>query len=148
MTAWLTPPGDAVKAQRVRRLVRCLGLEAIDPTPTRRRAATAHRSSPSWLNAVAIDRVDHVWSAAITDIRLRQGFGYLVALIDWDSRYVFAWAVAGTWDSSVGLAALARAGRVTPPEIFKTDHGAQGTRQALTGRLVADGMHRRMDGRG
>ena len=68
------------------------------------------------LHDVAIDRVDHVWSADITYIRLRQGFVYLVAIIDWYSRYVLAWEVSVTLDSSFCLSALERALRVTQPD--------------------------------
>lgn len=74
MTAWLKQQGYEVNAKRVRRLLRFMGLEAIYPKPNLSRAATEHRIYPYLLNDVVIDRVDHVWSADITYIRLRQGF--------------------------------------------------------------------------
>ncbi len=97
---------------------------------------------------MAIDSADHVWSADITDIRLRQGFVYVVAIMDWYSRYVLAWEVSVTLDTSFCLAALERALRGTKPTIFNTDQGGQFTSQAFTGRLLADGVHISMDGRG
>jgi putative transposase len=148
MTAWLKQQGYEVNAKRVRRLLRFMGLEAIYPKPNLSRAATAHRIYPYLLNDVVIDRVDHVWSADITYIRLRQGFVYLVAIIDWYSRYVIAWEVSVTLDSSFCLSALERALQVTQPAIFNTDQGCQFTSQAFTSRLLADGIHISMDGRG
>lgn len=148
MTAWLKQQGYEVNAKRVRRLVRCMGLEAIYPKPNMSRAAPEHRIYPYLLNDVAIERVDHVWSADITYIRLRQGFVYLVAIIEWYSRYVLAWEVSVSLDSSFCLSALERALQVTQPEIFNTDQGTQFTSQAFTGRLLADGIHISMDGRG
>jgi putative transposase len=109
MTAGLKQQGYEVNAKRVRRRLRFMGLEAIYPTPNLSRAAPEHRIDPDVLNDVVIDRVDHVWSADMTYIRLRPGFGYLVAIIDWYSRYVIAWEVSVTLDSSFCLAALERA---------------------------------------
>jgi putative transposase len=148
LTAWLQQQGYEVKAKRVRRVWRFMGLEALSPQPTLSRAAPAHRIYPDWLHDVVIDRVDHGWSADITYIRLRQGFVDVVAIIDWYSRYVIAWEVSVTVDSSFCLSALERALRVTQPAIFNTDQGGQFTSQAFTSRLLADGIHIRMDGRG
>jgi putative transposase len=148
MTAWLQQQGYEGNAKRGRRRLRFMGLEAIDPQPNLRRAAPEHRIYPDLLNEVVIDRVDHVWSADITDIRLRQGFVDWVAIIDWYSRYVIAWEVSVTLDSSFCLAALERALRGTQPAIFTTDQGGQFTSQAFTSRLLADGIHLSMDGRG
>jgi putative transposase len=88
MTAWLTQQGYEVNTKRVRRLLRLMGLEAIYPKPHVSRAAADHRIYPYLLKDVVIDRADHVWSADITSIRLRQGFVYWVAIMDWYSRYV------------------------------------------------------------
>jgi putative transposase len=148
LTAWLQPQGYEGKAKGVRRVWRFLGLDALSPQPTLSRAAPAHRIYPDWLHDVVIARMDHGWSADITDIRLRQGFVDVVAIIDWYSRYVIAWEVSVTWDSSFCLAALERALRGTQPAIFTTDQGGQFTSQAFTSRLLADGIHIRMDGRG
>lgn len=148
MTAWLKQQGYEVNAKRVRRLLRLMGLEAIYPKPHISRAAAEHRIYPYLLKDVVIDSADHVWSADITYIRLRQGFVYLVAIMDWYSRYVLAWEVSVTLDSSFCLSALERALRVTQPAIFNTDQGGQFTSQVFTGRLLADGIQISMDGRG
>ena len=74
MTAWLNQQGYEVKAKRVRRLLRLLGLEAIYPKPHVSRAAAEHRIYPYLLKDVVIASADQVWSADITYIRLRQGF--------------------------------------------------------------------------
>jgi putative transposase len=91
---------------------------------------------------------DQGWRADMTSCRLRPGFVSVVAIMAWSSRYVVAWAVSVTLDSSLGLAALERALRVTQPAIFHTDQGGQFTSPAFTGRLWADGIHSSMDGRG
>jgi putative transposase len=91
---------------------------------------------------------DPVWSADITDIRLRQGFVSVVAMREWYSRDGFAWEISVTLDRSFCLSALERAFRGTPPTLVNTDHGGQFTSRAVTGRFLADGMYIRMDGRG
>jgi len=95
MTAWLGTQGEVVNEKRVRRLLRVLGLEAIYPKPRLSDAAAGHKIYPYLLRKVAITRVNQVWSTDITYIRLRQGFIYLVAVIDWFSRYVLSWEVSG-----------------------------------------------------
>ena len=86
MTAWLRQRGDAVNPKRVARLMRQMGLQAIYPRPRLSQPAAGHRLYPSLLRGVTVDRVNHVWSADITYIRLQSGFVSLVAVIDWFSR--------------------------------------------------------------
>jgi putative transposase len=148
MTAWLGTQGEWVNEKRVRRLLRVLGLEAIYPKPRLSDAAAGHKIYPYLLRNVAITRVNQVWSTDITYIRLRQGFIYLVAVIDWFSRYVLSWEVSVTMESSFCVAALDWALRTARPEIFNTDQGAQFTSQEFTGRLLAQGIEISMDGRG
>jgi putative transposase len=95
-----------------------------------------------------MDRSDHVWSTAITDVRRSQGFVYLVAMMDWYSRYVLAWEVSVTWASHVGVSALERALRRRQPAIFNSDPGVQCTSLAFPEPLLARGMLISMDGRG
>jgi putative transposase len=148
MTAVLRQQGYAVNPKRVRRLLRTLGLAALAPQPGTSRAAPAHLVYPYRLRGVAIERVDQVWSSDITYIRLRGGFAYLAAVLDWHSRYVLSWALCNSLEVGFCLdvleAALAR-GR---PEIFNTDQGAQFTSPAFTGRLEAAGVQISRDGRG
>jgi len=148
MTAWLETVGHHVNIKRVRRLLRQMGLEAIYPKPRLSDVAAGHKIYPYLLRNVAITRVNQVWSTDITYIRLRQGFIYLVAVIDWFSRYVLSWEVSVTMESSFCVAALDWALRTARPEIFNTDQGAQFTSQEFTGRLLAQGIVISMDGRG
>jgi len=95
-----------------------------------------------------IDRPNQVWGGDITYIRLRQGFIYLVAILDWFSRYVVAWEVSVSLESAFCLAALEWALKTGCPEIFNSDQGAQFTSAVFTRRLEERGITIRMDGRG
>jgi putative transposase len=98
MTAWLKTQGYAVHPKRVARLLRVMGLEAIDAKPCTSRPTPGHRIYPYLLRGLSMRRVNHVWSTDITYIWLRSGFIYLVAVLDWFSRYVVSWAVSITLD--------------------------------------------------
>jgi putative transposase len=148
MTAWLQQGGYAVGPKRVRRLLRLLGLMALYPTPNTSAPYPGHRVYPYLLRGVPIVRPDQVWSTDITYIRLRGGFVYLTAVIDWWSRYVLAWELSNTLDGAFCLATVERALARGTPEIFNTDQGAQYTRVAFTGRLEQAGVRVSMDGRG
>lgn len=148
MTAWLRSRGYAVNHKRVRRLLRTMGLEAIYPTPRLSQPAEGHTIYPYLLRGVTLNRINQVWSADITYIRLHAGFVYLVAVMDWFSRYVLAWAVSITMDVPFCVEALEQALGQGQPEIFNTDQGAQFTSQAFTARLQKGGVRISMDGRG
>ena len=106
MTAWLRSQGYAVNHQHVGRLLRQMGLEAIDPKPRLSQPAADHVIYPYLLRGVKVDRVNQVWSADITYVRLAAGFVYLVAVIDWFSRYVLSWAVSMTMEVACCVEAL------------------------------------------
>jgi putative transposase len=148
MTAWLRHQGYAVNPKRVGRLLRQMGLEAIYPKPRLSQPAAGHTIYPYLLRGVRVDRVNEVWSADITYIRLQAGFVYLVAVIDWFSRYVLSWAVSITMDVPCCVEALEHALSQGQPEIFNTDQGAQFTSQTFTTRLKEGGIRISMDGRG
>ncbi len=148
MTAWLHSQGYRVNHKRVARLMRTMGIEALYPKPRLSQTHPTHRVYPYLLRGVPITRVNHVWSTDITYIRLRGGFIYLVAVIDWFSRYVLSWAVSITMDVGFCLEALEEALAVARPDIFNTDQGAQFTSNDFTGRLAAAGIQISMDGRG
>ena len=148
MTAWLHTQGHVVNRKRVTRLLALLGLEAIEACRGMSKPAPGHRIYPYLLRGVAIERVDQVWSTDITYIRLRRGFAYLVAVLDWYSRYVLAWELAPTLDTEFCISALEAALRHGRPEIFNTDQGSQFTSAAFTGRLEGAGVRISMDGRG
>lgn len=148
MTAWLEHQGQRVNAKRVRRLLRKMGLLAIYPKPSLSQPAAGAQVYPYLLRGVSIERVNQVWSTDITYIRLLSGFIYLVAIMDWYSRYVLAWEVSNTLESSFCVAALDRALQQSSPEIFNSDQGAQFTSQVFTTRLKAHDIRISMDGRG
>jgi putative transposase len=148
MTAWLRSQGYAVNHKRVARLMHTMGIEAIYPKPHLSQGHPTHRVYPYLLRGVPITRVNQVWSTDITYIRLHGGFIYLVAVMDWFSRYVLSWAVSITMDVGFCLEALEQALGGARPEIFNTDQGAQFTSNDFTGRLAAAGIQISMDGRG
>ena len=148
MTAWLRGQGYAVNHKRVQRLMRQMGLVAIYAKPRLSQPAEGQMIYPYLLRGVTVTRANQVWSADITYVRLQSGFVYLVAVMDWFSRYVLSWTVSVTMDVHFCLEALAQALRQGQPEIFNTDQGAQFTSQAFTARLRNGGVRISMDGRG
>jgi putative transposase len=148
MTAWLQRQGHAINVKRVRRLMRVMGLEAIYAKPRLSASGKAHKRYPYLLGGVEILAPDQVWSADITYLPLRGGFRYLVAVLDWYSRYVLAWELSDNLESSFCVDALKRALRTSRPEIFNTDQGAQFTATVFTERVEAAGARVSMDGRG
>jgi len=148
MTAWLRSEGYNVNHKRVARLLRQMGLEAIYPKPRTSVPHPEHRIYPYLLRGVWVTKVNQVWSTDITYIRLHCGFIYLVAVMDWYSRYVLSWALSITMDVGFCLEALNDALNRAQPEIFNRDQGAQFTSCDFTARLESAGIHISMDGRG
>jgi putative transposase len=148
MTVWLRQQGYAVNTKRVARLLHTMGLETIYPQPRLSQPQPERRVYPYLLRGVPITRVNQVWSTDITYIRLQAGFVYLVAVMDWFSRYVLSWALSITMDVGFCLEALEQALMVATPDIFHSDQGSQCTSGDFTERLVAAGVRISMDGRG
>jgi putative transposase len=148
MTAWLQTQGQAVNRKRVQRLMQRMGLAAIYQRPRTSRPAPAHRIYPYLLRGLRIERVHQVWAADITYIPMARGFLYLVAVMDWVSRYVLAWRLSNLLDASFCIEALEEALRQGRPEIFNTDQGSQFTDAGFTGVLRGHGVAISMDGRG
>ena len=148
MTRWLHSLGYGVDVKRVRRVLRLMGLEAIYPKPRLSFNGTEHRKFPYLLGGLAIQRPNQVWAADITYLRLRHGFAYLVAIMDWFSRYVLSWEVSNTLEADFCVSALDAALRVARPEISNTDQGSQFTSEDYLGRLEGAGVKISMDGRG
>jgi putative transposase len=148
MTEHLRRLDYEVNRKRVQRLMREMGIAAIYPKKTTVPAA-GHKVYPYLLRGVKITRVNQVWSTDITYVPLERGCMYLVAIMDWYSRYVLSWRVSNTMDTAFCLEALEEALRRWPaPEIFNTDQGSQFTGEAFTGRLAAAEIAISMDGRG
>ncbi len=137
-----------VNRKRIQRLMRILGIEAIYPKPNLSRPASGHEIYPYLLRGLAIDRPNQVWSTDITYIPMRGGFLYLVAIMDWFSRYVLSWELSNTMETSFCLAALDAAFAWGRPEIFNSDQGAQFTSADFLAPLKARLIRISMDGRG
>lgn len=148
MREWLRTQGHPVNHKRVSRLMQVMGLEAIYPKPRLSHSNEQHRKYPYLLKGVKIETPNHVWSTDITYIRLRQGFVYLVAILDWFSRYVLSWKISLTMEVEFCLEALEMALKMDRPVIFNSDQGSQFTSVEFTSRLQAEGIHISMDGRG
>ena len=148
MTFWLRQLGYGVGPKRVRRLLRQMGLMAVYPKPHLSLNSLEHRRFPYLLRDLLIDRPNQVWSTDITYIRLRTGFVYLVAILDWYSRLVLAWELSISLDVGFCLAALERALVGQRPEIFNTDQGVQFTSAQFQAPLLAAQVRLSMDGRG
>lgn len=148
MVAWLGQQGHVVNRKRVRRLMAQMGLETIDQKPRLSMGNAAHKKYPYLLRGVVVERPNQVWSTDITYIRLRHGFAYLVAVIDWFSRFVLSWRLSNTLDVGFCLEALEQALVVGKPEIFNTDQGVQFTSGEFTSVLEGAGVTISMDGRG
>ena len=137
-----------VGRERVQSLMRKMGLKAIYPKPNLSKKHPENKIYPYLLANVNIVRPNQVWSTDITYIRLRPGFLYLVAIMDWYSRYVLSWRLSNSLDVSFCLEALEEALEEGCPDIFNTDQGPQFTSQDFTGLLLGKKIKISMDGRG
>ena len=148
MTAYLHRQGYRVNRKRVQRLMRLMGLEAVYPKPKASQAHAEHRVYPYLLRGATITTPGQVWSTDITYVPMHKGFMYLVAIIDWLSRYVVSWRLSNTLDGRFCVEALEEALSASQPEIFNTDQGCQFTSAAFTSVLERAGVRISMDGRG
>ena len=138
-----------IDKDRIHRLMRKMGIEAIYPKRKTTTRNKAHEIYPYLLRDFKTIRPDQVWSSDITYIPIVGGFMYLVAVLDWYSRYVLSWRLSNTLDTSFCIDALEDAlatGR--RPDIFNTDQGCQFTSRDFTGRLKQESIQISMDGRG
>ena len=148
MTDWLQSIGERVNHKRVERLMRQMGIMAVVPGPHTSRPHPEHEVYPYLLRDLAISRPDQVWAADITYIRMARGFMYLVAIMDWFSRYVLAWRLSNSLEVHFCLEALEEALGYGSPDIYNTDQGAQFTSPKHTGKLKQAEVKISMDGRG
>ena len=148
LTVLLRTEGHRVNAKRVLRLMQCMGLQAIYQKPDTSKPHPSHPVYPYLLKNVAIIRPNQVWATDITYIRLRKGFCYLVAVMDWYSRYVVSWRLSTTMESSFCVEALEAALLHGTPDIFNSDQGSQFTSQVFTDLLTTSGIRISMDGKG
>jgi len=148
MAVYLQRLGHEVNRKRIARLMGVMGIQAIYPKPHTTVVNPGHKVYPYLLRGVKISRPNQVWSADITYIPMPHGFMYLVAIIDWFSRYVLTWQLSNTLDSCFCVDALSQALTLGKPEIFNTDQGIQFTSLAFTSRLEQATIQISMDGRG
>lgn len=148
MTIFLNEIGHHVNVKRVRRLLRKMGLMAIYPKKNLSKANLEHKIYPYLLRNMAIIRCNQVWSTDITYIRLQHGFVYLMAIIDWYSRYVINWKISTTLEADFCIEGLKESLDNCYCEIFNTDQGSQFTSNRFTQPLLAAGIKISMDGRG
>ncbi len=125
-----------------------MGLKAIYRHPRTSKPAPGHKIYPYLLGDLRITRPNQVWAADITYIPMAHGFLYLVAIIDWYSRYVLSWRLSNTLDADFCIEALEEALTKGKPDTFNTDQGAQFTSEAFTGLLQQHGVRISMDGKG
>jgi len=137
-----------VNRKRVRRLMRLMELKAIYRRPKTSKPGPGHKVYPYLLGGLRITRPNQVWAADITYIPMARGFLYLVAIIDWYSRYVLSWRLSNTLNAGFCVEALEEALKKGRPDIFNTDQGAQFTSEAFTGLLEQHGVRVSMDGKG
>lgn len=137
-----------VNRKRVQRLMRIMGIEGIAPKRRTTRPAAGHRIYPYLLRNLSIERPDQVWATDITYVPTRHGFLYLVAIMDWYSRFVVSWRLSNTLEGSFCLDALDDALSRSCPEIFNSDQGCQFTAARFTERLTSCGVSISMTGRG
>ncbi len=148
MTAYLRRKGYSVNPKRVRRLLRKMGLDAVYQKPNTSKPNADHKIFPYLLRDVQASYCDHIWSTDITYIRLEKGFVYLMAVIDWYSRYVLDWSLSTTLEADFCIETVGSLLEQRQCEIFNTDQGAQFTTPRFTDPLLERGIKVSMDGRG
>ncbi|OGG96367.1 MAG: hypothetical protein A2527_02055 [Candidatus Lambdaproteobacteria bacterium RIFOXYD2_FULL_50_16] len=141
--------GHDIGRDKVRSLMRRMGLEAVYPRPRTSKPQPGHKIYPYLLRGLKINRPNQVWATDITYVPMARGFMYLVTIMDWYSRKVLAWRVSNSLEADFCLEALKEAlNRHGTPEIFNTDQGSQFTSLEFTGVLKDAGVSISMDGRG
>ncbi len=148
MVIYLGSGGHFVNRKRVQRLMRLMDIQAIYPKRNLSKKRQDHKIYPYLLKDVKIDRPNFVWSTDITYVPVSQGFLYLVAIIDWYSRYVLSWRLSNTLDVTFCIEALEESLDKGCPAIFNTDQGSQFTSKEFTERLLNREIRISMDGRG
>ena len=125
-----------------------MGLKAMVPGPHTSRSRKDHKKYPYLLSQLNINRCNQVWAADITYIPTCSGYLYLVAVIDWHSRYILSWRLSNNLESEFCVDALLDSFRHGQPEIFNTDQGVQFTSLGFCKTLASKGIQISMDGRG
>ena len=144
---YLRNQGIRMNRKRLQRLMRKMGITVIYPRKRLSRPHPDHKIYPYLLRGLNICHPNHVWCTDITYIRLKHGFVYLVAVMDWYSRKILSWELSVTLDKYFCIDALETALRIYgEPKIFNSDQGSQFTSPSFTSKL--NGIKISMDGKG
>jgi putative transposase len=144
----LKKTGIKIGRDKVRRMMREMGIEAIYPKKRICPKNKGHKAYPYLLRNMEVTKVDEVWASDITYIPLRHGYAYLTAVIDWHSRYILSWEMSMVMDAGFCVTALNSALEVSRPIIFTTDQGSQYTSNKFTDVLKENKIWISMSGRG
>ena len=147
MTVLLKPPWN-INRKRVQRYMREMGLAAVFPGPRLSQPAPGHQIYPYLLRNVTASYPDHVWGIDITYVRLQKGWMYLVAILDWYSRFVVSWALDQTLEMPFVLEAVDQALQQARPVIINSDQGSHFTSPQYLDRFLVVNTQISMDGRG
>jgi putative transposase len=148
MTPLLRNMGYPINHKRVEHLMRIMGIQAIYPKKNLSKPDAGHQKFAYLLRGLHINRPDQVWATDITYIRMQAGFLYLVAVMDWYSRYILSWRLSNSMDTLFCIEALEEALVKRQPEIFNSDQGSQFTSDKFVGVLQCRDIRISMDGRG
>jgi len=140
--------GFKVNRRTVQRYMREMGLEAIAPGPNLSKRNHQHKVYPYLLRKVEASYPNHVWGIDITYLPLRKSWAYLVAILDWHSRYVVSWEVSQSLEQPFVTRAVERALEGARPIIFNSDQGSHFTSPQYTRLVEAAGSKVSMDGKG
>jgi putative transposase len=148
ITAELRKTGNRYNHKRIWRLMQIMGIQGLSPKKNLSKPSKDHLIYPYLLRGVKITSKNQVWSSDITYLPLYKGFAYLVAIIDWFSRYVISWEISNSLDIYFCLEALDKAFREGKPKIFNTDQGSQFTSKDYTQRVIKNEVKMSMDSKG
>lgn len=140
--------GQTINPKRVYRLMRTMRIRSVLPGPATSQPNQAHKIYPYLLNGLIVNQPNQVWATDITYIPMRKGFMYLVAVMDWYSRYVLSWELSNSLETRFCIQALEEAFKVGQPSIFNSDQGAQFTSENFTQKLLQREIRISMDGKG
>lgn len=148
ITALLKQSGFMINRKRIQKLMRIMGIEALYPKPKTTNHNKEHKIYPYLLRNLDIIKPNQVWAADITYIAMSKGFMYLIAIIDWYSRYILSWKLSNTLETYFCLEALEDSFIINKPKIFNTDQGCQFTSDSWIKSLADNNIKISMDGKG
>ena len=148
MIAWLCRQGHEVNRKKVQRFMRSMRFEGVAPKLGTSKPFPVNEIYPYLLRGLEITRPDQVWSTDVTYCRMQKGFMYLVAIIDWHSRFVLSWKLSNALDTTFCIEPLSRALERAKQEIFNTGQGCQFTSKAFLAPLKEREVRISMDGQG